>query len=89
MVTDSLRYWITEMHVDGFRFDEGTILGREGAGFDQSGGFLDSCLQDPVLSQVKLIAEPWDPGPGGVFSAGLGRMERSLSRHGQKFLEGR
>jgi isoamylase len=65
MVTDSLRYWITEMHVDGFRFDEGTILGREGAGFDQSGGFLDSCLQDPLLSQVKLIAEPWDPGPGG------------------------
>jgi glycogen operon protein len=65
MVTDSLRYWRTEMHVDGFRFDEGTILGREGAGFDQSGGFLDSCLQDPVLSQVKLIAEPWDPGPGG------------------------
>ena len=65
MVTDSLRYWITEMHVDGFRFDEGTILGREAAGFDQGGGFLDSCLQDPLLSQVKLIAEPWDPGPGG------------------------
>jgi isoamylase len=65
MVTDSLRYWITEMHVDGFRFDEGSILGREDAGFDQGGGFLDSCLQDPFLSQVKLIAEPWDPGPGG------------------------
>jgi glycogen operon protein len=65
MVTDSLRYWITEMHVDGFRFDEGTILGREAGGFDQGGGFLDSCRQDPVLSQVKLIAEPWDLGPGG------------------------
>src|SRR5580700_6545326 len=65
MVTDSLRYWITEMHVDGFRFDLGTILGREAAGFDQGGGFLDSCRQDPVLSQVKLIAEPWDCGPGG------------------------
>jgi isoamylase len=65
MVTDSLRYWITEMHVDGFRFDLGTILGREAGGFDQGGGFLDSCRQDPVLSQVKLIAEPWDCGPGG------------------------
>ena len=65
MVTDSLRYWITEMHVDGFRFDLGTILGRDGAGFDQGGGFLDSCRQDPELSQVKLIAEPWDCGPGG------------------------
>jgi isoamylase len=65
MVNDSLRYWITEMHVDGFRFDLGTILGRDGAGFDQGGGFLDSCRQDPLLSQVKLIAEPWDLGPGG------------------------
>jgi isoamylase len=65
MVNDSLRYWITEMHVDGFRFDEGSILGRERTGFDQGGGFLDSCLQDPFLNRVKLIAEPWDPGPGG------------------------
>jgi len=65
MVTDSLRYWITEMHVDGFRFDLGTILGREVGGFDQGGGFLDSCRQDPILSRVKLIAEPWDCGPGG------------------------
>ena len=65
MVTDSLRYWITEMHVDGFRFDLGTILGREVGGFDQGGGFLDSCRQDPTLSRVKLIAEPWDCGPGG------------------------
>jgi isoamylase len=65
MVADSLRYWITEMHVDGFRFDEGTILAREREGFDQSGGFLDSCRQSPLLSEVKLIAEPWDSGPGG------------------------
>jgi isoamylase len=65
MVTDSLRYWTTEMHVDGFRFDLGTILGREAAGFDQGGGFLDSCRQDPILSRVKLIAEHWDYGPGG------------------------
>jgi glycogen operon protein len=65
MVTDSLRYWVTEMHVDGFRFDLATILAREEHGFDQGGGFLDSCRQDPVLSKVKLIAEPWDVGPGG------------------------
>jgi isoamylase len=65
MVTDSLRYWVQEMHVDGFRFDLATILGREPYGFDESGGFLDSCRQDPVLSSVKLIAEPWDCGPGG------------------------
>jgi isoamylase len=65
MVTDSLRYWVQEMHVDGFRFDLGTILARETHGFDQGGGFLDSCGQDPVLSSVKLIAEPWDIGPGG------------------------
>ncbi len=65
MVTDSLRYWVTEMHVDGFRFDLATILAREHYGFDEGGGFLDSCRQDPVLSSVKLIAEPWDCGPGG------------------------
>ena len=65
MVTDSLRYWVAEMHVDGFRFDLATILARESHGFDEGGGFLDSCRQDPVLSSVKLIAEPWDCGPGG------------------------
>ena len=65
MVTDSLRYWVTEMHADGFRFDLATILAREPHGFDQGGGFLDSCRQDPILSKVKLIAEPWDIGPGG------------------------
>src|ERR1043166_3716853 len=54
MVTDSLRYWVQEMHVDGFRFDLATILAREEHGFDQGGGFLDSCRQDPVLSGVKL-----------------------------------
>ena len=65
MVADSLRYWATEMKVDGFRFDLATILAREAYGFDEGGGFLDSCRQDPVLSMVKLIAEPWDIGPGG------------------------
>jgi len=65
MVTDSLRYWVQEMHVDGFRFDLGTILAREAYGFDQGSGFLHACGQDPVLNGVKLIAEPWDCGPGG------------------------
>ena len=71
MVTDSLRYWVQEMHVDGFRFDLATILGREPYGFDEGGGFLDSCRQDPVLSSVKLIAEPWDIGPGGYQVGGF------------------
>ena len=71
LVTDSLRYWATEMRVDGFRFDLATILAREPHGFDQSGSFLDSCRQDPVLSQVKLIAEPWDLGPGGYQTGGF------------------
>jgi glycogen operon protein len=71
MVTDSLRYWVEDMHVDGFRFDLATILGREPYGFDEGGGFLDSCRQDPVLSRVKLIAEPWDCGPGGYQVGGF------------------
>ncbi|UPG88263.1 glycogen debranching protein GlgX [Luteibacter aegosomaticola] len=65
MVTDSLRYWVNEMHVDGFRFDLATILGREPTGFEQRGGILDAVAQDPVLASVKMIAEPWDCGPGG------------------------
>ncbi|MGU3496259.1 glycogen debranching protein GlgX [Xanthobacteraceae bacterium A53D] len=65
MVLDSLRYWSTEMQVDGFRFDLGTILGREPDGFDPRGGFFDAVGQDLVLSKVKLVGEPWDIGPGG------------------------
>ncbi|MDN5850274.1 MAG: glycogen debranching protein GlgX [Nitrococcus sp.] len=65
MVMDSLRYWVVEMHVDGFRFDLGTILGREKDGFNPRGGFFDAMGQDPVLAHVKLIGEPWDIGPGG------------------------
>ena len=65
MVMDSLRYWVNELHVDGFRFDLGTILAREPDGFDNQSGFLKACNQDPVLRSVKLIAEPWDCGPGG------------------------
>ena len=88
MVTDSLRYWATEMRVDGFRFDLATILAREPYGFDEGGGFLDACRQDPVLSAVKLIAEPWDIGPGGyqvgALPARLGGVERPLPRHGAR-----
>jgi isoamylase len=65
LVMDSLRYWVQEFHVDGFRFDLGATLGRENYGFDPGSGFFDALLQDPVLRQVKLISEPWDIGPGG------------------------
>ncbi|MBK8907449.1 MAG: glycogen debranching protein GlgX [Rhodospirillales bacterium] len=64
MVMDSLRYWVQEMHVDGFRFDLATTLARE-PHFDPYSGFLDAVAQDPVLSRVKLIAEPWDLGMDG------------------------
>ena len=65
LIADSLRYWATQMGVDGFRFDLATILARRPEGFTERSGFLDICLQDPVLSRLKLIAEPWDCGPGG------------------------
>jgi isoamylase len=71
MVTDSLRYWVQEIHVDGFRFDLGTILAREPNGFDNQSGFLKACSQDPLLATVKLIAEPWDCGPGGYQVGGF------------------
>jgi isoamylase len=71
MVTDSLRYWATETHVDGFRFDLGTILAREADGFDTESAFLKACCQDPELRTVKLIAEPWDCGPGGYQVGGF------------------
>lgn len=65
LVMDSLRYWVEVMGVDGFRFDLASCLGRESYGFDRGAGFLDAIAQDPVLCKVKLIAEPWDIGPGG------------------------
>lgn len=65
MVTDSLRYWVLDMHVDGFRFDLATALARNREGFNKLHSFFQAILQDPILSQVKLIAEPWDVGPGG------------------------
>src|SRR5688572_25619258 len=66
LIMDSLRYWVQEMHVDGFRFDLATTLARNTAGaFDRNVAFLAAVRQDPVISQVKLIAEPWDLGEGG------------------------
>lgn len=71
LVMDSLRYWVEATSVDGFRFDLGTILGREIDGFDPEGGFMKACCQDPLLGTVKLIAEPWDCGPGGYQVGGF------------------
>jgi isoamylase len=72
LVTDSLRYWVEHMHVDGFRFDLATTLTRGVDGsFDPQSGFLDAVCQDPVLEQVKLIAEPWDLGPDGYRVGGF------------------
>ncbi|SDU70923.1 glycogen debranching protein GlgX [Jiangella alkaliphila] len=65
LIMDSLRYWITEMHVDGFRFDLASALAREFYDVDRLSAFFDLVQQDPTVSQVKLIAEPWDLGPGG------------------------
>ena len=65
LIMDSLRYWVTEMHVDGFRFDLASTLARELHAVDRLAAFFDLVHQDPVVSQVKLIAEPWDVGEGG------------------------
>jgi glycogen operon protein len=65
LIMDSLRYWVQEMHVDGFRFDLASTLAREFYDVDKLGAFFDIVHQDPILSEVKLIAEPWDVGPGG------------------------
>jgi glycogen operon protein len=65
LIMDSLRYWVTEMHVDGFRFDLAATLAREFYDVDRLSAFFDIVHQDPVISRVKLIAEPWDVGPGG------------------------
>jgi glycogen operon protein len=71
LVMDSLRYWVTEMHVDGFRFDLASALAREHHEFDVSSSFFDAVSQDPILSRVKLIAEPWDLGHGGYQVGGF------------------
>jgi isoamylase len=85
MVMDSLRYWVEVGHVDGFRFDLATVLGREAHGFDPNGGFFDAIRQDPVLSRVKLIAEPWDVGPGGYQ---LGAYPHPFHEWNDRFRDG-
>jgi isoamylase len=75
LVMDSLRYWVSEMHVDGFRFDLAPALCREPAEVDSYLRFFTAILQDPVLSQVKLLVEPWDAGPGGLW---LGRFPQGV-----------
>ena len=70
LIMDSLRYWLTEMHVDGFRFDLAPTLGRQEGGFDQVSAFFDLVSQDPVTSRAKLIAEPWDVGQGDSYDLG-------------------
>ena len=73
MVMDSLRYWVQDMHVDGFRFDLAPVLGRGNHGFDRYGAFFKALQQDPALQGVKLIAEPWDLGVGGYQPGGFPR----------------
>ncbi len=84
LIMDSLRYWITHMHIDGFRFDLASTLARELHEVDKLGAFFDIIHQDPIISQVKLIAEPWDLGdgrlPGGQLSGVVVGMERQISR---------
>lgn len=71
MVLDSLRFWAGEMHVDGFRFDLAPVLGRGDHGFDRHAPFFTALAQDPLLSRLKMIAEPWDVGPGGYQLGGF------------------
>jgi glycogen operon protein len=85
MVMDSLRYWVTAFHVDGFRFDLGVTLGRESYGFDPGAGFFDAVRQDPILTRVKLISEPWDVGPGGYQ---LGNHPPGFAQWNDRFRNG-
>ena len=91
LIMDSLRYWLTEMRVDGFRFDLAPTLARENGGFDRRAAFFDLVAQDPVVSQAKLIAEPWDVGQAdsydiGRFPPAVERVERPLPRHDARLL---
>ena len=85
LVLDSLRYWVTEMHVDGFRFDLAPVLARDSDEVNLRSGIFNAMLEDPVLSPVKLIAEPWDIGPGGYQ---LGRFPRGWSEWNDKYRNG-
>ena len=81
-VLDSLRYWVQEMHVDGFRFDLAPVLGRGDHGFDRRNAFFAALAQDPTLAGVRLIAEPWDIGPGGYQ---VGQFPRGWLEWNDKF----
>ncbi|MGA2125863.1 MAG: glycogen debranching protein GlgX, partial [Xanthobacteraceae bacterium] len=85
MIMDSLRYWVTSFHVDGFRFDLGVTLGREAHGFDKGAGFFDALRQDSVLARTKLISEPWDIGPGGYQ---LGQHPPGFAEWNDRFRDG-
>jgi isoamylase len=85
MVLDSLRHWAQSYHIDGFRFDLCSTLGRERHGFDPGSGFFDAIRQDPVLSRLKLIAEPWDIGPGGYQ---LGQHPPGFAEWNDRFRDG-
>jgi isoamylase len=82
MVMDSLRYWAESYHVDGFRFDLGLTLGRQSWGFDLQANFFHAIRQDPVLSRLKLICEPWDVGPGGYQ---LGRFPPGFAEWNDRY----
>jgi len=82
LVLDALRYWVEVFQVDGFRFDLGTALGRENSHFDPDGSFFDAIRQDPLLSRVKLIAEPWDLGMDGYQ---VGNFPHPFSEWNGKF----
>jgi isoamylase len=84
-VMDSLRYWVEEMHVDGFRFDLASALAREDGKVEDLGGFFDAIRQDPVLARVKLIAEPWDLGHGGYQ---VGRFPLGWSEWNDQYRDG-
>lgn len=85
MVMDSLRYWVEVMHVDGFRFDLAATLARDGDGFQPNAAIFAAIRQDPVLNRVKLIAEPWDTGPGGYQ---LGAFPHPFLEWNDKFRDG-
>ena len=82
LVLDSLRYWVSDMHVDGFRFDMAPVLARDDSGVNMTGEFMTAVRQDPILSRVKLIAEPWDLGPGGYQT---GRFPPGWSEWNDKY----
>ncbi len=92
LVMDAMRHWASDIGVDGFRFDLATTLARGDAGFDRNGPFLAALRQDPVLSNLKLIAEPWDLGPGGyqggAFPAGIAEWNDRFRDDVRRFWQG-